>query len=69
MAFGAKRDQVFFGIVPGLAAKLLVVDFEVRERAANLAPPSIPPQDLLTEVFISGGIEAHRFKFQKTQRY
>jgi hypothetical protein len=34
MAFGAKGNQVLLGIVPGLAAKLLVVYFEIGKRPA-----------------------------------
>ncbi len=37
----AKRDKVFFGIVAGLAAKFLVVNFKVGHRAASLAPPVV----------------------------
>jgi hypothetical protein len=41
------RDQVLFGIIAGLAAKLFVVDLQVRDRAVRLTPPAIPTQNLL----------------------
>jgi hypothetical protein len=47
MARGAKRDQVLFGIVAGMAAKLFVMDLQVRHRAARLTPPAVAPQNLL----------------------
>jgi hypothetical protein len=39
MAKSAHRYEVLFGIIAGVAAKLFVVDFEVRHRAARLTPP------------------------------
>jgi hypothetical protein len=44
MTRGAERDQVLIGVVAGVAAKLFVMDFQVRHRAAGLAPPAITPQ-------------------------
>ena len=35
VAFGAQRDQVLLGIISRLAAKLFVVDFEIRQRPHN----------------------------------
>ena len=46
MACRAKRDQFFFGVVAGVAAKLFVMDLEIRHGAAGLAPPAIPMQNL-----------------------
>jgi hypothetical protein len=48
MASDTQRDQVFFGIVAGVAAKLFVVDFQVQHRAARLTPPAIATQHLQT---------------------
>jgi len=48
MAFGAKRDQVLFGIISRLTAKLFVVDFEIGQRSAQLATPPVASQDLLS---------------------
>jgi hypothetical protein len=52
MAKGAERDQVLFRITAGVAAKLFVVNFQIRHCAARLAPPAIPTQDLLPERFV-----------------
>jgi len=49
VASGAKRDQVLFGIVAGVAAKLFVVDFQVRHRAACLASRTVEAQISLAE--------------------
>jgi hypothetical protein len=35
-----------------MAAKLFVVNFQVRHRAARLAPPAIATQDLLPQSFV-----------------
>jgi hypothetical protein len=48
MTVRAKRDQILFGIVAGVAAKLVVMDFEVRHGAAVLTAPAIATQYLLT---------------------
>jgi len=47
MAFRAERNQVLLRIFPGVATKLLMMDFQVRHRAARLAAPAIPAQHLL----------------------
>jgi hypothetical protein len=48
MAPRAERDEVLLGVVARLAAKLFVVDLQVRHRAARLTPPaSHHDQDLL----------------------
>jgi hypothetical protein len=52
MARHAERDQVVFGIVAGLAAKLLVVNLKIGHRAASLTPPAVPAQDSLTKFFV-----------------
>jgi len=41
VARGAKGNQVLFGIVAGLAAKLLVVNFKVGHRATSLTSPVV----------------------------
>ena len=43
VACGAKRDQVLFRIIAGLAAEFLVVNLKIRHRAAVLASPSVSP--------------------------
>jgi hypothetical protein len=47
MAPCTERNQVLFGVVARVAAKLFVVDFQVRHCAARLTPPAIATQDLL----------------------
>jgi len=41
VAVAAECDQVFFRVLAGVTAKLLVVNFEVRHRSAGLASPAI----------------------------
>ena len=41
MTLRAKGNEVFLGIFPLVAAKLLMMDFQVRHRAARLAAPAI----------------------------
>jgi hypothetical protein len=42
MAGGAERNKILFRIVSSLAAKLLMMDFQIRHRAAQLTASSIP---------------------------
>jgi hypothetical protein len=48
MASTAECDQIFLGITAGVAAEFLVMDFQVRHRAAGLTPPAIATQNPLT---------------------
>ena len=57
MALRAERDKVLFGVVARVAAKLFVVDLQVRRRAARLTPPAIAMQDLLPQTFVRQGIQ------------
>jgi hypothetical protein len=47
VASSTHRYQVLFGIIARVAAKLSVVDFEVRHCAARLTSPGIATQNLL----------------------
>ncbi|MGA8620426.1 MAG: hypothetical protein WB660_18115 [Candidatus Sulfotelmatobacter sp.] len=58
MARPAECDQVLLGILTGVAAKLFVVDFQVRQRATELTPPAIATQHLRPESFIGRWIQA-----------
>jgi hypothetical protein len=49
---GTERNQVVLGIVSGLASVLCVVNLKVQLRAASLASPAVPPQDLLTQLLV-----------------
>lgn len=52
MARDAQCDQVFFRVIARVAAKLPVMDLEVRHHAAQLTPPPITAQDLLPQSFV-----------------
>ena len=52
MACNAERNQVLFGIVTGVAAKLSVVDLQVQHRAAQLTLPAITAEHLVAELFV-----------------
>jgi len=54
---GTKRDQIVLGIVSGLASVLFMVDLKVQPRAACLASPAVPLQDLSTELLVRFGIK------------
>jgi hypothetical protein len=56
MAISAERDQVFVRIFPGVAAKLFVMDFQVRHRSAQLASPGIATQHLLPKTLVGNWI-------------
>jgi hypothetical protein len=45
MTVVAKSDQVLFRVVSRVAAKLLVVNFQMRRCPADLASPAVPLQD------------------------
>ena len=54
----AECNQIQFVIGTLLAAQLLVVDLQVLSRAADLASPAVPTQDLLSQLFVRLGIES-----------
>ena len=58
MAYRAEGDQILFGIVPRLAAKLLVVNLEIRHRAARLASPAVAAEHLVAKVVVQFGVQA-----------
>ena len=57
MAFRAESDQIVLGIMPSLAAKLFVVNFEIRHRATRLASPAITAEDFVPKLFVPFGIQ------------
>jgi len=61
VTFGTERDQILVGIVSSVASILFVVDLKLHLRPANLASPAVPPQDLLTQLFV-------RFRIQPQAR-
>ena len=52
VAVVAERNEVFFGVVAGVAAELLMMNFEVRHCAAVLTSPVVPLEDLMVKVFV-----------------
>jgi hypothetical protein len=57
VARSAECNKVALGIIAVVAAKLLVVDFQVRHRTARLTSPAIATQYLLPQVLVR-----HRIK-------
>ncbi len=57
MTCGAQGDEVFFEVIPALAAKFPVMNFEIRSSAARLAPPAVASQDLLSQLVVFLGIK------------
>jgi len=47
MADSTEGDQVLFGVIIAVAAKLLVANLQICSGAARLAAPAVTPQDLL----------------------
>ncbi|HTT17806.1 MAG TPA: hypothetical protein VMG82_02610 [Candidatus Sulfotelmatobacter sp.] len=41
MTRNTQRDQVFFGVIAGAAAELLVMNFKIAHGPAGLASPTI----------------------------
>jgi hypothetical protein len=58
MATDAQANQVLLRIGTSVAAKFLVVNFQIRHRAARLTPPAIATQNLLPESLICRSIES-----------
>jgi hypothetical protein len=52
VAIPAERDQVLFGIVAEVAAKLFVVDLQIRQGAARLTSPATGTQHLLPQTLV-----------------
>ena len=52
VAAGAEGDQVFFRVLPLVAARSQVMDLEIVPASTILAAPSVPPQYLLAQFFI-----------------
>jgi hypothetical protein len=47
VAIRAEGHEIVFRVFPGLAPKLLMVDFEIGHRAAELASPIVTLEHLL----------------------
>src|ERR1700722_6440437 len=57
MAIDAQRNQVFFQVGAGLAAKLFVMKFQVRHRAARLTSPAVTTKDKLPQPLVRQRIQ------------
>jgi len=64
MAPQTQRNEVGLGIASALAAKFLVMDFQVRHRSTGLASPSVASQYLLPQSFIRAAIEPQAWIFR-----
>ena len=58
VAVAAQRDQVLLRIIPGLAAKFLVMNLKVLQAPTGLTSPSVPSQDFSTKLLVQFGIQA-----------
>ena len=63
MTVGAQRNEVVFLVFARMAAKLLMMNFEISHRTAELASPAIPSQHLFTEFGIVIYSEPKRSRF------
>ena len=61
----AKRDQIAFTIAARVAAKLFVVGFKVGHGTADLAPPAISAQHLLSKVLVILLLDPERHLFRQ----
>lgn len=57
VACGAEGNKVLFGVVAGVAAEFLMMNFEIGYGAARLASPAIAVQHLVAELFVQLGIK------------
>jgi hypothetical protein len=63
VTLATERDEIQIGIFARMAAKFLMVNFQVRHCAARLTPPAIAPQHLVPQSFVRRRIQpqAHGF--------
>ena len=66
MAVVAQSDQVFFRVAARVAAELLVVNFQVRPFAADLASPAVTLQDGPMQVGVLRAIDPDWFGLRET---
>ncbi len=64
MAFDAECHQVFGAVVPKAASRLYVMNLQIAKRAAILAAPSIPLENLPTKVLVCLCFEAYSWLFE-----
>jgi hypothetical protein len=63
----AERNQIGFRIIASLAAKLLMMEFQIRHRAAQLTAPSIPTQHLLSQILVGDTSSPNRPALERIQ--
>jgi hypothetical protein len=63
MTCNADGNEILFRVVAGVAAKLFVMDFQVRHRTARLTTPAIATQDLPSQVLVGWRIEPQGCRF------
>jgi len=57
VALATERDEIQLGIFARMAAKFLMVNLQVRHRAARLTPPTIAMQHLLPQILVGHRIQ------------
>ncbi|SPF44427.1 hypothetical protein SBA1_530063 [Candidatus Sulfotelmatobacter kueseliae] len=60
----ADGTQILSRIVPRVAAKLFVMDLQVRNRAARLTAPAVTTQNLLAQIVVRDGVEQEKRGFR-----
>jgi hypothetical protein len=68
MAIKTQRDEILFLILTGVAAKLLVMDFEICRGTAQLAWPAIASQYLLAKFPVAFRFEPDRRLLERAWR-
>jgi hypothetical protein len=57
MALETESDKVFFSTLAGVAAKLFVIDFQIRHRAAGSTLPAIPTRHKFPQSVVRPGFQ------------
>jgi hypothetical protein len=57
MAHRADRYQVLRGVFTSVAAELLMVDFQIRHRAAQLTAPAVSAQHFMSQILVGDRIK------------
>jgi hypothetical protein len=64
VARNAKGNKVLLRIIAGVAAKLFVMDLQVRHRAARLTAPAVTTPNLSAQIVVRDGVEQERRGFR-----
>jgi hypothetical protein len=60
MAIHAKRDEIIFIIISRVAAKSLMMDFEIRHGTAELASPPVAAKHAFSQFFVFTSCKSDR---------